>query len=77
MRRSLQDNASGREVSVDDTRKDVDRRDRLDSGRAASPMQPADDAVWLDSTDLDLQGVLAEITALVDERDLRGVAAGW
>ena len=76
-RRSLQDNASGREVSVDDTRKDVDRRDRLDSGRTASPMQPADDAVWLDTTDLDLQGVLAEITALVDERDLRGVAAGW
>lgn len=77
VRRSLQDKASGREVSVDDTRRDVDRRDRLDSGRAASPMQPADDAVWLDTTDLDLQGVLAEITALVDERDLRGVAAGW
>lgn len=77
LRRSLQDNASGREVSIDDTRKDVDRRDRLDSGRAASPMQPADDAVWLDTTDLDLQGVLDEIMALVDERDLRGVAAGW
>lgn len=77
VRRSLQDKASGREVSVDDTRRDVDRRDRLDSGRAASPMQPADDAVWLDTTDLDLQGVLDEITALVDERDLRGVAAGW
>jgi cytidylate kinase len=76
-RRSLQDSASGRQVSVDDTRKDVDRRDRLDSGRAVSPMQPADDAVWLDTTDLDLQGVLAEIMALVDERDLRGVAAGW
>jgi cytidylate kinase len=76
-RRSLQDSASGREVSVDDTRKDVDRRDQLDSGRAVSPMQPADDAVWLDTTDLDLQGVLDEIMALVDERDLRGVAAGW
>jgi CMP/dCMP kinase len=75
-RRSLQDSASGREVSVDDTRRDVDRRDQLDSGRAVSPMQPADDAVWLDTTDLDLQGVLDEITALVDERDLRGVAAG-
>ena len=76
LRRSLQDNASGREVSVDDTRKDVERRDELDSGRAVSPMQPADDAVWLDTTDLDLRGVLDEIMALVDERDLRGVAAG-
>ncbi|MGB3438246.1 MAG: (d)CMP kinase [Actinophytocola sp.] len=77
LRRSLQDSASGRDVSIDDTRKDVDRRDRLDSGRVASPMQPADDAVWLDTTDLDLQGVLDEIMALVAERDLRGVAAGW
>lgn len=71
-RRSLQDSSS-----FDDTKRDVDRRDRLDSGRVASPLQPADDAVWLDTTHLDLQGVLDEIMALVDERDLRGVAAGW
>jgi cytidylate kinase len=70
-RRSLQDSSS-----FDDTKQDVDRRDRLDSGRAASPLQPADDAVWLDTTNLDLQGVLDEILVLVDERDLRGVAAG-
>jgi len=76
LRRSRQDSASGRVVSIDDTKLDVDRRDRLDSGRAASPLQPADDAVWLDTTHLDLQGVLDEIMAIVDERDLRGVAAG-
>jgi cytidylate kinase len=76
MRRSKQDSAEGREVSLDAVKQDVDRRDRLDSGRAASPLQPADDAVWLDSTHLDLQGVLDEIMALVDERDLRGVATG-
>jgi cytidylate kinase len=76
-RRSLQDRAAGREVSIDDVKRDVDRRDKLDSGRVVSPAQPADDAVWLDSTNLDLQGVLDEIMALVDERDLRGVAAGW
>jgi cytidylate kinase len=75
-RRSLQDSADGRAVSLDETKQDVDRRDRLDSGRTASPLQPADDAVWLDTTNLDLQGVLDEIMALVDERDLRGVAAG-
>jgi cytidylate kinase len=69
-RRSLQDS-----TSFDETKQDVDRRDRLDSGRTASPLQPADDAVWLDTTHLDLQGVLDEIMALVDERDLRGVAA--
>lgn len=76
LRRSRQDTAAGRTVSIDETKEDVDRRDRLDSGRAASPLQPADDAVWLDTTNLDVQGVLDEIMALVDERDLRGVAAG-
>ena len=76
LRRVKQDSAAGRVASLDETKQDVDRRDRLDSGRAASPLQPADDAVWLDSTHLDLQGVLDEIMALVDERDLRGVAAG-
>jgi cytidylate kinase len=76
LRRARQDSASGQARSLDETKQDVDRRDRLDSGRAASPLQPADDAVWLDSTHLDLQGVLDEIMALVDERDLRGVAAG-
>jgi CMP/dCMP kinase len=74
LRRARQDSASG--MTLDETKQAVDRRDRLDSGRTASPLQPADDAVWLDSTHLDLAGVLAEIMALVDERDLRGVATG-
>jgi CMP/dCMP kinase len=76
MRRSNQDAAEGRVSSLDDTRADVERRDGLDSSRAASPLQAAEDAVWLDTTDLDIEGVLERIMGLVDERGLRGVAAG-
>jgi CMP/dCMP kinase len=76
LRRASQDAAEGRESTVEATRADVERRDGLDSSRAASPLQPADDAVWLDTTDLDIDGVLDRILSLVDERDLRGVAAG-
>ena len=76
LRRTNQDAAEGRASSVDATKLDVDRRDRLDSSRAASPLQPADDAVWLDTTHLDIAGVLDQIMAIVDERDLRGMAAG-
>lgn len=76
LRRTRQDSADGRASTVNATKLDVERRDRLDSARAASPLQPADDAVWLDTTHLDLQGVLDEILAIVDERDLRGVATG-
>ena len=76
LRRTNQDAAEGRVGTVDATKLDVERRDRLDSSRAASPLQPADDAVWLDTTHLDISGVLDQIMAIVDERDLRGMAAG-
>lgn len=76
LRRANQDAAEGRRSTVDATRADVERRDGLDSSRAASPLQPAADAVWLDTTDLDIEGVLDRILGLVDERGLRGVAAG-
>ena len=75
-RRTSQDAAEGRTSTLDATRADVERRDGLDSSRAASPLQPAEDAVWLDTTDLDIEGVLDRILGLVDERGLRGVAAG-
>ncbi len=75
-RRTSQDVAEGRTSTLDATKQDVERRDRLDSSRAASPLQPADDAVWLDTTHLDIQGVLDRILELVDERELRGVPAG-
>jgi CMP/dCMP kinase len=74
-RRARQDAADGRQATVDDIRADVDRRDRLDSSRAASPLRPADDAVRLDSTELDLGGVLRRLVSIVDDRGLRGVAA--
>jgi cytidylate kinase len=75
-RRTSQDEAEGRSSTLDATKQDVERRDRLDSSRAASPLQPADDAVWLDTTHLDIAGVLDRILEIVDERELRGVAAG-
>jgi cytidylate kinase len=42
------------------------RRDRLDSGRAASPTRAADDAVVIDSTDRTVDQVVEEILRLVE-----------
>jgi cytidylate kinase len=75
LRRSRQDVAEGRLSTVDTVRRDVDRRDRLDSSRATSPLRAADDAVLVDTTELDLAGVTALLMSIVDERGLRGVAA--
>ncbi|GLW93191.1 (d)CMP kinase [Actinokineospora globicatena] len=73
-RRTAQDAAAGRGSTVDATLADVERRDRLDSTRAASPLRPAVDAVEVDTTDLDVDGVLAHLLDLVDDRDLSTAA---
>jgi cytidylate kinase len=43
---------------------DLRRRDEYDSSRADSPLRPADDAVVVDSTDLDQRGVIDRIVEL-------------
>ncbi|MBM7773276.1 cytidylate kinase [Actinokineospora baliensis] len=74
-RRTAQDGAAGRSSTVDATLADVQRRDLLDSTRAASPLRPAVDAVEVDTTDLDVDGVLERLLSMVGERGLRDVAA--
>jgi cytidylate kinase len=49
---------------------DLRRRDEYDSSRADSPLRPAADAIVVDSTDLDRDGVVAKVV------DLAGSAVG-
>jgi cytidylate kinase len=70
-RRSRQDLAEGRTASVEAVLADVQRRDRLDSTRAVSPLRQADDAVEVDTTELDLQGVVTRLLDLVESHGLR------
>jgi cytidylate kinase len=70
-RRTRQDTAAGRLATVDETRADVDRRDGIDA--RTTPLRPATDAIELDTTDLDVNGVLAALLSMVDDRDLRHV----
>ncbi len=60
-RRQRDEVASARVVRVDDVRTALVRRDALDSGRAVSPLRPADDAVMVDTTDRDVDDVVAEL----------------
>ena len=45
---------------------DLRRRDDFDSSRADSPLRPAADAIVVDSTDLDQQGVVDRVVALAE-----------
>ena len=46
---------------------DLRRRDEFDSSRADSPLRPAADAIVVDSTELDQQGVVDRVVALARE----------
>ncbi|MFI6025128.1 (d)CMP kinase [Amycolatopsis magusensis] len=69
-RRSAEHGATGVESTVESVRAAVDRRDRLDSTRAASPLRAAEDAVGLDTSDLDREQVITTLTGLARERGL-------
>jgi cytidylate kinase len=62
-RRQADEAAAARDVAVDAVRLDIDRRDRLDSTRAASPLQPAADALQIDTTGRSADDVADEIVA--------------
>jgi cytidylate kinase len=62
-RRVLDERAAGRTVDVDALVADIERRDRLDSQRAASPLVRAADAVEVDTTGRTIDDVVAEIVA--------------
>lgn len=67
-RRSRQDIAAGRSSTVEDTRADVDRRDSIDT--RTTPLRPAAGAVELDTTNLNVEGVIDALISLVDERGM-------
>ena len=46
---------------------DIARRDRLDSSRAASPLTQSDDAIELDTTDLDIDQVVERLVELAGQ----------
>ncbi len=65
-RRQAEFHERGLDVEFAEVRAQIAERDRLDSTRAASPLRPADDAVTIDSTDLQPADVVARMRALMD-----------
>jgi cytidylate kinase len=74
-RRSAQDSAAGRESTHSDALASVNRRDRLDSTRAASPLRPAEDAVHVDTSELSIDQVIVALAELAGRRGMLGECA--
>lgn len=67
-RRYAQNIANGVADSYEAVLADVKRRDHLDSTRAVSPLRAADDAVIVDTSDMDEAQVIAHLQELVQQR---------
>lgn len=57
---------AGKEVPVNEVKQDMEKRDRQDTEREASPLQPAHDALILDTTELTIEEIVDRIIALTD-----------
>lgn len=64
-RRRLGDHvAAGHSSEIAAVAADIERRDRVDSTRAVSPLRPADDAITVDTTGMTVDEVVARITTI-------------
>ena len=68
MRRYKELVAKGQEVDLAQLKEDIASRDKQDSERAISPLRQAEDALLLDTSDMNIEHVTAKILELVEEK---------
>ena len=66
-RRVLQLESAGQVADYAKILQDIEVRDKQDRERASSPLKPADDAVELDSTELNIEQVLQQVLLLTEK----------
>lgn len=67
-RRQLEIEGRGEAADFDEILKDVRARDDRDMNRADAPLKPAEDALLLDTSELDIDAVFLRAVALIEER---------
>lgn len=67
-RRHLEHQARGEQAAFATVLDDIRRRDARDSGRDVAPLEPAADALLLDTTTLDADGAFASAMQLIESR---------
>jgi cytidylate kinase len=65
-RRAAELERRGLRAEANEVRAAIEQRDLLDSTRSAAPLRPADDAVRLDTTDMDADEAIERVVQLVE-----------
>ncbi|MCF6434032.1 MULTISPECIES: (d)CMP kinase [Pseudoalteromonas] len=71
-RRYLELNAKGLDVTLSGLLQDIMARDDRDMNREVAPLVPADDAIVIDTTELDAQQVFANVMAILNDAVVSG-----
>lgn len=67
-RRVRQNQEKGIETSYEEVLKNIIDRDRRDSTREVAPLKRAKDAIYIDSTNIEIEEVVEEIIKIVEEK---------
>lgn len=67
-RRTADRLARGQQVTLEQMRDEIIKRDAIDSSRSVAPLRPADDAISLDNSDLTIDETVARALEIVNER---------
>lgn len=71
-RRYLQDKEAGRPADLAQIQKEIEERDYRDTHRAISPLHAAEDAIIVDTSDIDKEQTIALCSRLVKEKLQKG-----
>ncbi len=72
-RRYLELREKGDTSTLEDVMKDMERRDKNDSSREIAPLVPADDAIFLDNSELDAEQTLDAALVIIKEKLSRSI----
>src|SRR5262249_30522780 len=67
-RRYEEERQRGRDVTVEQVREELEERDRRDRERTATPLVKAPDAVFVDTSDMQLEQVVGRVLEIVKTR---------
>ena len=67
-RRYKENQEKGIPCTYEDIVADVEKRDYIDSHRAFAPLKPAEDAIHLDTSNLTIDEVVAEVNKIIDQK---------
>ncbi len=69
-RRILQNQEKGIESTYEEVLQGIKDRDKRDSTREIAPLKKADDAIYLDSTNLSIEGVVNRIVEIINKKNI-------